>query len=171
MADIEITIDDDAAKAAVRDWEDTTDDGAKRAVSAIATLAESAMKAHAPEGAGFDAPSLRDSVKTIPPSSVKTKNKRVLPTKRTSEGWLLARAIVGQPTTPTYTDSKPPAGPLIRWARAKLGDPSAGWAIRETIFRTGHETYPNPFVSESIDDWEDEVASVAGDAITEAFRT
>lgn len=169
MADIELRVQAESAKAALEDWKDETDTGAKRAVSAIAVLAESAMKAHAPEGAGFNPPSLRDSIKTLPPESRKTKNKRVLPTKRTTEGWLLVRAIVGQPSTPTYRDKKPPAGPLIEWATAKLGDPSAGWAIREKIHERGHKTFPNPFVEESIEDWEDEVGRTAGEAIAEAF--
>lgn len=170
MAEIEITVDADAAERAARDWKDDVDDGAKRAVSAIATLAESHMKREAPEGAGFNAPSLRDSVTTKPPESTRTKNKRVYPTKRTREGWLLVRAIVGNPSTPTYTDDKPPAGPLIDWARAKLGDPSAGWAIREKIFQRGHATFPNEFVDRSIEQWDNQVERVAGNAVREAFR-
>lgn len=171
MAEIEIDVDADAAKGAVKDWEDDVDDGAKRAVSAIAMLAEGAMKAEAPEGAGFNAPSLRDSIKTKPPQSTKTKNKRVVPTKRTQDGWLLVRAIVGNPSTPTYTDERPPPGPLIDWARAKLGDPSAGWAIREKIYQRGHQSFPNKFVDRSVESWEDTVEQVAGDAVKEAFKT
>jgi len=171
MAEIEITVDEDAAERAAEDWADSADTGAKRAVSAIATLAESHMKREAPEGAGFNAPSLRDSITTKPESSRLVKNKRVYPTKRTREGWLLVRAIVGNPSTPTYTDDKPPAGPLIDWARAKLGDPSAGWAIREKMFQRGTQaTFPNEFVDESIDAWENQVERVAGDAVKEAFR-
>lgn len=170
MAEIEITVDADAAERAAEQWEDAVDDGGKRAVSAIATLAESHMKAEAPEGAGFNSPSLRDSITTKPSESTRTKRKRVYPTKRTREGWLLVRAIVGNPSTPTYTDDKPPAGPLIDWARAKLGDPSAGWAIREKIFQRGHATFPNEFVDDSIEQWENEVEQVAGQAVREAFR-
>jgi hypothetical protein len=169
MADIEIDVNAKNAQKTVEDWADATDDGAKRAVSAIAVLAESAMKAEAPEGAGFNNPSLRDSIKTKPPESTKTKNKRVVPTKRTGEGWLLVRAIVGQPSTPTYTDKRPPPGPLIDWARAKLGDPSAGWAIRESIYQDGHESFPDRFVDRSVAVWENEVEQVAGDAVKQAL--
>lgn len=169
MAEIEITVDAEAAERAAEDWADDAEDGAKRAVSAIAMLAESHMKREAPEGSGFNSPSLRDSIKTIPPESTKTKNKRVLPTKRTREGWLLVRAIVGNPSTPTYRNERPPPGPLIDWARAKLGDPSAGWAIREKIFQRGHATFPNPFVDDSVEAWENEVEQVAGNAVREAF--
>jgi len=167
MAEINIEVNADAAEKAAEDWKRDADTAGKRAVQALTILAEKHMKDEAPEGAGFNAPSLRDSIKTRPRGL--DKKKRVYPTKRTREGWLLVRAIVGQPSTPTYTDEKPPAGPLIDWARAKLGDPSAGWAIREKIFQRGHKTFPNEFVDRSIDSWEAEIEQVAGKAVKEAF--
>jgi len=165
--EIEIDVDADAAKALVQSWEDAVDDGAMDAANALAVLAENAMRREAPEGAGKNPPSLRDSIDTKPEG--RSKKKTVQPFKRTREGWLLVRAVVGQPSAPTYTDERPPPGPLLEWARAKLGDEQAGWAVRESIFQSGHESFPDPFVDRSMNEWENTVEQVAGDAVRDAL--
>lgn len=167
MAEIEIEVDADSAAAAAERWEEQAEEGGMRAVRAITVLAEGPMKAEAPEGAGKNPPSLRDSIDTKPEGL--TREKRVMPFKRTNEGWLLVRAVVGNPSTPTYRDERPPPGPLLEWARAKLGDASAGWAIRESIYKDGHESFPNRFVDRSIKEWENTVEQVAGKAVQGAF--
>lgn len=167
MADIQIEIDADAAERAAAEWKRDVDTAGKRAVRALAVLAEGPMKAEAPEGAGLNPPHLRDSIDTKP--SGLTKSKVVMPFKRTQEGWLLVRAIVGDPSAPTYTDERPPPGPLLEWARAKLDDRDAGWAVRESIFQSGHKTLPNEFVERSIDEWENQVERVAGQAVRDAL--
>jgi len=167
--DIELTVDLESAIEQTDDWSDDLEAGAVRAVNQLTVLGENAMKREAPEGAGFDPPALRPSIQTIPPRSTETKERTIRPTKRTDEGWLLARAIVGNPSTPTYDDDKPPVRPLIEWADAKFADPSLGWAIRESIFASGHATFPNRFVSRSIDEWESDVEAVAGRAIRDAL--
>jgi len=164
---IEVEVDVEAAKRAAETWENDVGRAGKRAVRALTVLAESHMKAEAPEGTGRNNPSLRDSIDTKPESL--SKAARVQPFKRTREGWLLVRAIVGNPSTPTYTDERPPPGPLLEWARQKLGDAQAGWAIRESIYQSGHDTFPNRFVDRSMDDWETEVEEIAGEAVREAL--
>lgn len=164
---IEIDLDDEDAERVVDAWEQALGRGGSRAVQALTVLAEKHMKAEAPEGAGFNPPSLRDSVDTKPEG--RSTQKVVMPFKRTSAGWLLVRAVVGNPSTPSYTDEKPPVGPLMRWARAKLGDEDAAWAIRESIFQTGHDSFPNPFVDRSERAWEDETEAIAGQAVREAL--
>jgi len=164
---IEVEVDVEAAERAAEAWEDDVDRAGKRAVRALTVLAESHMKAEAPEGTGRNNPSLRDSIDTKPESLSKTA--RVQPFKRTREGWLLVRAIVGNPSTPTYTDERPPPGPLLEWARQKLGNAQAGWAVRESIYQSGHETFPNRFVDRSMDEWETEVEEIAGEAVRDAL--
>jgi len=166
--EIEIDVDADAAEALVQSWEDAVEDGAMEAVGALAVLAENAMRREAPEGAGKNPPSLRDSIDTKPEG--RSKNKRVQPFKRTSEGWLLVRAVVGQPSTPTYTDERPPPGPILEWARAKLGDEQAGWAVRESIYQDGHDRFPNEFVDRSMNEWENTVEDVANEAVKDALE-
>lgn len=164
---IEVEVDVEAAKRAAETWENDVGRAGKRAVRALTVLAESHMKAEAPEGTGRNNPSLRDSIDTKPESL--SKAARVQPFKRTREGWLLVRAIVGNPSTPTYTDERPPPGPLLEWARQKLGDAQAGWAIRESIYQSGHDTFPNRFVDRSMDKWENEVEEIAGEAVRDAL--
>lgn len=167
MAEISINVDLDRAIRDSEEWQDGIDRGARDLVSKLTTLAESAMKDEAPEGTGRNPPSLRDSVETRP--SRPAKRKTVMPRKRTEEGWLLVNAVVGNPTTPAYQDERPPPGPLLDWAAAKLGDEQAGWAIREAIFQDGHESFPNPFVSRSTKRWEDSVERVSSEAVRDAL--
>lgn len=164
---IQIEVDEVDAKRVVNAWKRAVGSGGIDAVTALAVLAESSMKREAPEGAGKNPPSLRDSVDTKPEG--RSKRKVVMPFKRTREGWLLVRAVVGQPDTPSYSDERPPAGPILEWARAKLGDESAGWAVRESIYQDGHESFPDPFVDRSMDEWEQTAEQVAGDAVRDAL--
>lgn len=164
---IRIELDDEQARDAIREWKDAMGEGGMDAVAALTILAEDAMRREAPEGAGFESPSLRDSIDTKPEG--RALRKVVQPFKRTQSGWLLVRAIVGNPSTPTYTDERPPVDPLMEWAEAKLGDPSAAWPVRESIFQTGHATFPNEFVDDSMDEWERTVEQVAGQAMREAL--
>lgn len=161
-------VDADDAKRAVKAWNDAVGSGGKRAVGALAVMAEDAMKAEAPEGSGFEPPSLRDSIDTVPdgPSDKKT----VQPFKRTRKGWLLVHAVVGNPRAPRYNRKRPPAEPLIDWAEAKLGDPGLGWYLQDKIFREGQKTFPNRFVDRSIKQWEAEAEDVAGKAVRDALR-
>lgn len=165
---IELDVDSEDAQRAVQAWKDNVGDGGVDAVTALTVLAENSMKREAPEGAGFNNPSLRDSVDTKPEGP--SKRKVVMPFKRTREGWLLVRAIVGQPSVPTYDDERPPPGPILEWARAKLGDKQAGWAVRESIYQDGHDSFPDPFVDRSMDEWENTTEEVAGQAVREAFE-
>ena len=163
---IEIDVDADDAERLVQAWKDAVGEGGVDAVGALTVLAERSMKREAPEGAGFNAPSLRDSIDTKPDSGAR---RVVMPFKRTGDGWLLVRASGGQPDTPDYDDKRPPVGPLMDWARAKLGDRSAAWAIRESIYQDGHDSFPNPFVDRSMDEWERTAEKVAGEAVRDAL--
>lgn len=163
---IELDLNAVEAKQVVEAWKAAVGEGGTDAVDALTILAENSMRREAPEGSGKSKPQLRDSIDTKP----ETGDRRVvMPFKRTSEGWLLVRAIVGNPGTPTYDDEKPPIGPLMEWARAKLGDEQAGWAIRESIYQEGHETFPNPFVDRSMNEWENSVEEIAGEAVRDAL--
>lgn len=163
---IEIDVDDEDAERIVQAWKDAVGQGGVDAVGALTVLAERSMKREAPEGAGFNNPSLRDSIDTKPDTGAR---RVVMPFKRTREGWLLVRAIVGQPDTPSYSDERPPPGPILDWARAKLGDRSAGWAVRESIYQSGHDSFPNPFVDRSMNEWENTAEQVAGEAVRDAL--
>lgn len=164
---IQIEVDAVDAKRVVNAWKRAVGTGGVDAVTALTVLAENAMRREAPEGAGKNNPSLRDSIDTKPEG--RAKRKEVMPYKRTREGWLLVRAIVGQPSAPSYTDERPPPGPILEWARAKLGDEQAGWAVRESIFQSGHESFPDRFVDRSMNEWETTVEDVAGEAVRDAF--
>jgi len=50
-----------------------------------------------------------------------------------------------------------------------LGDPQAGWAVRESIFQSGHDSFPDRFVDRSVNEWESEAERVAGEAVRDAF--
>lgn len=164
---------------AIRDLEsaaDAVETGAKDALDQLAVLAESAMKAEAPEGAGTPGVHMRSTIRT---STERGGLKKIVkPHKRTSEGWLLHRAIVGTPLTPSYNSQKPPVwsvdgeaqGPLAEWAAAKLGDRNAAWALRESIFESGHATIPNRFIDRSVREWESQADRVADRAIGRAIR-
>jgi len=170
--DVEVEI--DAALRELREDRDALEDGAERALNQLTVLAEGAMKAEAPEGAGVST-HLRDTIRTTDKRGLK---KEVMPHKRTSDGWLLHRAIVGNPATPRYGGAKPPVwpgsggdaqGPLAEWARAKLGDRNAAWAIRESIFQSGQASFPNKFIGRSRREWEGQVERIAGRAIENAL--
>jgi len=90
---------------------------------------------------------------------------------------LLVRAVVGNPTTPTYTDKAPPVwidrpggdaqGPIAQWADAKLGDQNAAWAIAENIKQRGQVSFPNPFVRDSYRQWRSQIEQVATEAVAD----
>lgn len=161
------------AAATLEQWEDAPEEGGKAAISQLSVLAESAMKDEAPEGSQFSTPSLRDSVEARPGG--RTLKKTIKPWKRTSAGWLLARAIVGNPTTPTYTNAPPPIAPILHWTSAKLIPEEdqtieqVAENVRWSIFHEGHETFPNRFVYRSKQRWDDQVEDVAGRAIENAL--
>lgn len=176
--DFQVEIDAEAGQQAVEAWQDAMREGGKDAVSQLSVLAESAMKQHAPEGVGIPETHMRTTIQALP--ETRSVQKTVMPLKRTDEGWLLVRAIVGNPSTPTYTRKRPPVwidtpggdaqGPLAQWADAKLGDQNAAWAIANKIQARGSQaTFPNPFVRDSYRQWQTQVGQVATDAVEDAL--
>lgn len=162
---IALDVDLAEAKRSVDAWEDAVDIGASDAVRQLAVLAEGAMKDEAPEGAGRDT-HLRDTIDTR--FSRGNKKANVGARKRTSEGWLLANVIVEGTDPGSYDDENPPP-PLFDWAAAKLGDPSLGWAVAQSIADDGHESFPDPFVDRSLQQWQDQVEDIAADQIEDAI--
>lgn len=167
-------------KEAVRTLEaasDLTRDGAERAIKQLAVLAEGSMREEAPVGAGTDT-HMRDTIRTD--FSRNGLRAEVKPHKRTSEGWPLHHAIVGaKDGPPTYDDEKPPVwvgsggraqGPLAEWAEAKFGDRSAAWALRESIYPEGQETFPNLFINRSMRDWQGRTENVVGENVRSALE-
>jgi hypothetical protein len=176
--DFSVEVDLEEAERAAEAWERAVGSGGKAAVSQLSVLAENAMKRRMPEGAGIPNVHTRNTVQALPEG--RTLQKTVMAHKRTQEGWLLIRAIVGSPTAPTYTTDKPPVwidrpggeaqGPLAQWADAKLGDQNAAWAIAESIKNRGTQlTFPQPVVRDSYRMWRSEVDNIAGDAVDDAL--
>ena len=174
--DFEIEVDATEARRAVEAWEDAAGEGGKDAVSQLSVLAEDAYKQRIPEGAGIPNVNARTTVQALPEQ--RSVQKTIMAHKRTQEGWLLIRAIVGNPTTPTYTTEKPPVwidreggdaqGPLAQWADAKLGDQNAAWAVAENIKDRGTQlTFPQPVVRDSYRMWQSQVEDVANQAVAE----
>jgi len=165
---VSIEVDVEEAQAAVEAWREAIGDGAEGAVRQLAVLSEQHMKEEAPEGVGHPDVNLQNTiaseeVESDPPIML------IKPRKLTDDGWPLHHAIIGEPSVPQYSDTKPPIDPLMAWAAAKLGDPQAAWPIRETIFQDGHKSFPNPFVDRSIESWNDQIQDVADDAVAQAF--
>lgn len=170
MAELSIEVDGDEAQRAVRQWRKIVgQDAAENVVKQISTLAERHMKEEAPRGAGIPNVNLRTTISAEQVGDDPIQM-MVKPRKRTQDGWLLHRAIVGEPSTPTYGDTRPPIDPLKQWAGAKLGDPQAAWPIREKIYQEGQRSFPNPFIDRSIERWQNQVQRVSEDAVDEAFR-
>jgi len=173
--EFQIDVDAADAKRAVEAWEDAAGSGGKKAVSQLSVLAENAMKRNTPEGAGLPNTHMRTTVTALPER--RSIQKTIMPMKRTNEGWLLVRAVVGNPTTPTYTDKAPPVwidrpggdaqGPIAQWADAKLGDQNAAWAIAENIKQRGQVSFPNPFVRDSYRQWRSQIEQVATEAVAD----
>jgi len=168
--DISIEIDFDQASRAFERLERNVDPSTRRMVSQLSVLAESFMKENAPEGAGTNT-HLRESVNTE--TDRQGKRARTYPTKRTDEGWLLVRAIVGNPKTPTYDQSVPvwsdgdgnAQGPLARWAAAKLGNANAAWPIANSWKGGGGQlSFPNPFVRDAFRQFAPEAEELAAEA-------
>lgn len=168
--DVEIQVDFDQAYRAIERLEKRVDPSARRMVSQLSVLAESYLKKNAPEGAGTNV-HLRESVNTE--TDRQGKRATVYPTKRTNEGWLLVRAIVGNPSTPTYRENVPvwsgpdgnAAGPLARWAAAKLGNRNAAWPIAQSWKGGGGQlSFPNPFVRDAFRQFEPEAEDLAAEA-------
>lgn len=177
-ASIDLELEADEAVAGVRRASENLDEGARDAVDQLTVLAEGAMKAEAPEGAGMPDVHMRSTITTTTEDSEGLR-KVVMPRKRTGEGWLLHRAIVGTPSTPSYGDAKPPVwpgpsgdaqGPLAEWADAKVGDRNAAWAIANSIADSGHASFPNPFIDRSVRQWRTQVEDIAGSAIADAVE-
>lgn len=179
MADeFKVDVDLDDATRAADAWERAVGSGGKSAVSQLSVLAEGAMKQNAPEGAGIPNVHMRNTIQALPEG--RTLQKTIMPHKRTQEGWLLVRAVVGNPSTPTYTTEAPPVwidreggdaqGPLAQWADAKLGDQNAAWAVANAIKERGTQlTFPNPFVRDSFLQWRSEVDDIANSAVEDAL--
>lgn len=176
MTDINVSVDTRQAREQVDDWVESLSIGREKALDRLQVLAEGSMKEEAPAGAGTPDVHMRNTIETD-----KETGKRVtMPRKRTPEGWLLHRAVVGNPSTPTYSDSKPPVwtgaggdaqGRLAEWTRAKLGSRQAAFAVANKIKERGtQETFPNPFIERSVDAWISDVEKVATDKVAEALR-
>lgn len=163
---VSLGVDTGNARRVIDDAGDAIDDGAWSAVRQLAVLAEGAMKDEAPEGAGRDK-HLRDTVDTRFMRQSLVAN--VGPRKRADDGVLLAKYIVEGTDPSSYTEEPPPIAPLMDWAAAKLGDSSAAWALQQSIFEGGHDTLPNDFVNDSLDQWENQVEAVAGDQVRDAL--
>jgi len=168
--DVSIEVDMDQAFRAIERLEKSVDPSTRRMVSQLTVLAESYMKKNAPEGAGTNT-HLRESVDTE--TDRQGKRATVYPHKRTSEGWLLVRAIVGNPEVPSYEDSVPvwsgpggdAAGPLARWAAAKLGNRNAAWPIAQSWKNGGgQKSFPNPFVRDAFRQFAPEAEELAAEA-------
>lgn len=167
---VDIEIDMDQALGAIERLEKSVDPSTRRMVSQLSVLAEAYLKENAPEGAGTNT-HLRESVDTE--TNRQGKQAKVYPHKRTSEGWLLVRAIVGNPSVPTYDDSVPvwsgpggdAAGPLARWAAAKLGNRNAAWPIAQSWKNGGgQKSFPNPFVRDAFRQFQPEAEELAAEA-------
>ena len=174
---MQIDVDLGDARREVESWQRIVGEGAVDAVDQIAVLAERFQKKEAPEGVGIPDVHLRTTIKATqesPASSVSGGSgyrKVVMPRKRTQDGWLLHRAIVGNPSTPTYTDKKPPAEPLLEWAETKLGERGIGWYLQDKIYREGHDSLPDRFIDRSVRQWEGRAEDIAQDAVESAFRS
>lgn len=174
---IDVSVEVDRAARALAAFADATPEGARRGVHELAILAEGAMKREAPSGAGVPDVPLQNTIAKEPKRPAN--EIRIMPHKRTTEGWLLAKAIVGSPNTPQYTDKRPAVwtdnsgraqGRLAEWAAAKLGNRSAAFAVANKIKQRGeHKTFPNPFVARSVREWRDEVASVTNEEVADAL--
>lgn len=168
--DVEIRFDASSVQEDLRDIEDAFDAGGSRAVNQVALLAEGAMKKEAPEGAGIPDNPLENTIE-VRPAGIGPKKKTVMPHKRTREGWLLHRAIVGNPSIPTYTDERPPIPPLLEWVDAKNPIPGvdpltqAFMVANKILSRGTQKTFPNPFIFRSVRQWESEVEKIAAEAI------
>lgn len=163
------------AVAALERLERDVEPSAAAAVSQLAVLAENAMKEEGPEGAGHDK-HLRETVGYETDRS--GLRATVYPDKKTNEGWLLARAIVGDPSTPTYGEDVPvwtdgdgnAQGPLARWAAAKLGNANAAWPISQSWKGGGgQDSFPNPFVARAAEKWERRTDELFGESFFDAM--
>jgi hypothetical protein len=176
MTEIDVSVDTRQAGEAVDDWAKSLPMGRERALDRLQVLAENSMKDEAPRGAGTPDVHMANTIETD-----KEQGRRVtMPRKRTAEGWLLHRAVVGNPSTPTYTDTAPPVwvgaggeaqGALAEWTRAKLGSRQAAFAVAQNIKERGtQKSFPNPFIERSVDAWISDVEKVATDKVAEALR-
>lgn len=157
MGNVEVDVDIRGALNRIERTQGTVDEGAKRIVRQLTVLAEGPMKSEAPTGGGRDT-HMRDTVTTTFEDDGLTG--RVFPSKETAGGRRLADIVTGNPGP---WSSKPPADPLLDWADAKTGDPGIGWYLQEQIFEGGIQSFPNPFISRSVDRWRGQVQAVAGD--------
>jgi len=167
--EVEIEIQRNRALRDLEELKQDIDEAGKSVANQLAIIAEAAMKREAPEGAGIPDNPLKSTIGVFPPGKG-AKIKIVKPTKRTRAGWLLHHGIIGNPSTPTYTDERPPIPPLVEWAAAKRsGDPlTEAFKVANSILARGtQETYPNPFVYRSFKNWENSIESVARKAVNE----
>lgn len=160
-------------QGAAREISSTGDDvetAGERTVSQLSTLAEASMKEESKEGVGLPSVHMKDTIR--PEMSSDGMKATIRPHKKTREGWLLHHAIVGNPSVPTYGDDPPPvwsdgsgnaAGPIARWAAAKLGDPNDAWAVARSIQQDGHRTFPDRFIDRAYNEWSAKVDGIADD--------
>lgn len=176
MSEINVDLDLSEAIEEIETMDDEMAEASKEIVQQLVILAEGAMKEEAPEGVAYDGKHMRDTIKGV--FTDNGTKATVQPHKRTDEGWLLHRAIVGNPSVPSYGDEPPPVwtdgngnaqGPLAEWCAAKLGDRNAAWQVAKNIQENGHKTFPNKFIDRSINHWQSDVEDVAEKKIQEAL--
>ena len=166
--EIDINVDAAAAERAMsEELPDAIDDGVQRAIRQLSVLAESAIKKHAPEGAGRDR-HLRDTVDTRFSRGGLRAN--IGPRKRVGDENILLAAILAD--DPSWdADDPPPLGPLREWTAAKWGDGSVAAAARlqQSLVEDGMESAPNPFVKEAYDEWKTQVEDIAGREVRDSL--
>lgn len=168
MTDININVELGDSVAQFNETSEDVDEAGTEIVDQLSVLAERFMKKEAPVGVGLPSEHMRDTITTQ--KSQGGHHAVIKPHKRTEEGWLLHKAIVGNPSTPSYGDEPPPVwsdgsgnaqGPLAEWAAAKLGDASDAWKIQNTIQEEGQRTFPNRFIDRSVNTWSSQVKSIS----------
>lgn len=177
MTSIDIEVDLESAVARLEETSEDIDDAGVEIVDQLSVLAERFMKREAPEGVGLPSVHMRDTI--MAEKSENGHHAVIKPHKRTEEGWLLHKAIVGNPSTPTYGDEPPPVwtdgsgnaqGPLAKWAAAKLGDANDAWPMQKSIKEDGHRTFPNRFIDRSVRHWSDRVEDISNTVVREAVE-
>lgn len=159
---VEVEVDIEDALHTVHKLRDAVPDAGEEAVDQLVILAEGAMKEQAPEGAGRQ-DHLRDTIRGV--SSDDGLKATVRPHKRTRDGIPLVDIIVDG--ADWDKEQPPPLAPLQEWTGAKWGEPTiqAAAILRNHLVEEG--TDPNPFVAESVEQWEGQVERVAGRAVAE----
>ena len=151
---VEVTVNVRDAQRSLDAMAEAIDDGATDAVKQLAVLAESHMKAEAPEGSGRDV-HLRDTIRTDFDRA--GKKAVVRPHKKTSNGIPLVEIVTGNPDW-TW-ENPPPIGPLKDWADAKVGDEGFAYYLQWKLVEQG-SSFPDPFVDRSFQKWASQVEDI-----------